>query len=97
MLHLYTLATVPALGRRPGTPPGPGRLEQLGHRPVPHRHRPPLLANDPHRAGHPSGPPRAAAAMTRSAPAAYGPGFRQTAGATFRLVVGVGAWDNSVR
>ncbi|QEV16826.1 penicillin acylase family protein [Streptomyces alboniger] len=28
--------------------------------------------------------------------AAYGPGFRQTTGATFRLVVDVGAWDNSV-
>ncbi|GAA3123032.1 penicillin acylase family protein [Streptomyces rectiviolaceus] len=28
--------------------------------------------------------------------AAYGPGFRQTAGATFRLVVDVGSWDDSV-
>lgn len=28
--------------------------------------------------------------------AAYGPGFRQTAGATFRIVVDVGSWDDSV-
>ncbi|MGW6272253.1 penicillin acylase family protein [Streptomyces sp. NPDC055060] len=28
--------------------------------------------------------------------AAYGPGFRQSAGATFRLVVDVGSWDDSV-
>ncbi|MEV0321400.1 penicillin acylase family protein [Streptomyces sp. NPDC050658] len=28
--------------------------------------------------------------------AAYGPGFRQTAGATFRIVVDVGSWDESV-
>ncbi|MGW0908868.1 penicillin acylase family protein [Streptomyces sp. NPDC002853] len=28
--------------------------------------------------------------------AAYGPGFRQTAGATFRVVVDVGSWDDSV-
>ncbi|MFH8486774.1 penicillin acylase family protein [Streptomyces longisporoflavus] len=28
--------------------------------------------------------------------AAYGPGFRQTTGATFRIVVDVGSWDDSV-
>ncbi|MFG2651785.1 penicillin acylase family protein [Streptomyces sp. NPDC048436] len=28
--------------------------------------------------------------------AGYGPGFRQTAGATFRIVVDVGSWDDSV-
>ncbi|MGW6025808.1 penicillin acylase family protein [Streptomyces sp. NPDC055099] len=28
--------------------------------------------------------------------AAYGPGFRQTAGASFRIVVDVGSWDDSV-
>ncbi|MGW2230738.1 penicillin acylase family protein [Streptomyces formicae] len=52
------------------------------------------LAAAPDRAS--LGPPARGGSADMVAAAAYGSGFRQTTGATFRLVVDVGAWDGSV-